>query len=61
MWVSTGLASAEFTFLAWFRAAGRATSRQGFLPFGIHGYTLRRLVPTVWSIVTSMHSLFVEY
>jgi hypothetical protein len=61
MRVGARLASAQFTSFARLCAAGRATSRQGFLQFGIHGYTLRRLAPTFWSIVTSMQSIFVEY
>jgi hypothetical protein len=61
MWVGAGLASAQLTSLAGFRAAGRATHRQRFLQFGIHGYTLRRLAQKFWSIVTSTQSLFIEY
>jgi hypothetical protein len=61
MWVGAGLASAQLTFLAWLRTAGRATNRQRFLRDNLHPNTLRRLAPKVWSIVTSTQSLFVEY
>jgi hypothetical protein len=61
MRVGSGQASAQLTFFAWLRAAGRATNRQRILRVDLHGYTLHRLAPKFWSIVTSTQSILVEY
>jgi hypothetical protein len=61
MRVRAGLASAQLTFFAGFRAAGRTANRQLFLRLDFHSWTLRRLAPGFWSIVTSTQSIFVEY
>jgi len=61
MWLGARLASAQLTFFARLRATGRATNRQRLLRFDLHGYTLRRLAPKFWSIVTSTQFILVEY
>jgi hypothetical protein len=61
MRVHAGQAGAQLTLLAWFRAAGRATNRQRFLRFDLHGYTLHDLASKFWSIMTSTQTGFVEY
>jgi hypothetical protein len=53
MRLCAGLASAKLTLLSRLSATSGATNSQGLLPFGFHGYIMRRRAAPVWSILTS--------